>query len=111
MKQETKTASAKTILEMIPFDLFRFRVLIEREGAIFAATCLETGNVATADDRETVIEIMIEVLQDEWTFNVERENLKNLLTPAKPSTWAGWQSALGPAELRDGIEWKSAQEV
>lgn len=97
---------SETILEMLPFSLFRFRVLVETEGPIWVATCLETGSVATADDQDTVREMIREVLDDEWRHNIEHCNVNNLLsTPAPISTWARWLKA-SPLEGQDGIEWR-----
>jgi hypothetical protein len=100
----------KTLLEMLPFEIFRFRILIEREGPIVVATCLETGSVATADDQDMVVDMMTELLIDEWTFNVQHCSLHNLLSPAPMTTWMRWNRAPEAITTRDGIEWKLLPE-
>lgn len=100
--------STETILELIPFSLFRFRVIVEQAGPIWTATCLETGNITTADDIDTVREMMRETLDDEWRHNVERCNIGNLLsTPAPISTWSRWLKSQ-PLPAQDEIEWRQA---
>lgn len=99
-----------TILEMLPFGLFRFRVLVERHGPIIAATCLETGSVATADDQDTVVDMMTELLNDEWRFNMQQCSLHNLLTPAPMTMWAKWSVTGSEIATQDGIEWKLLPE-
>src|SRR5690242_1932696 len=73
--------------------LIRLRALIERDEArnIFVAQCLETGNVCTADDADTAQDIMAELLEDEIAFNLDRDNLSNLLNcPAPSRVWLGY---------------------
>ena len=54
------------------------RVLIEpaNDDSIYVATCLETGNVATASSYEKARTMIKEVLQDEYSSS--RNNLRNL---------------------------------
>ena len=75
----------------IPY--FKLRVLLRFEEAykVFAGYCLETGNVVTADDMDTAIDIMKEVLEDEIYNAVKFENYGNLFSkPAPKSIWDSW---------------------
>jgi hypothetical protein len=72
------------------FPLFTFRVLVEFDGDynVFVARCLETGSIATADDEETVTEMIQELLIDEATYALDHDSLDNLYS--KPSPIAVW---------------------
>jgi hypothetical protein len=68
------------------YPLFDLRVLVEfykRFGA-FVAHCLETGSVVTADDRETVVSMIKELLEDEISFAIKHDNVRNLFSSAAP---------------------------
>jgi len=55
------------------------RVLIEKDAPKkFVASCLETGNVAVAEDYDTVRSIIIEILQEEVAFAEKHDNFENL---------------------------------
>jgi hypothetical protein len=61
------------------------RVLIEKDGKNkYVAQCLETGNVAVADDYETVRSIIFEILQDEFLFAQKHNNFENLYRSPAP---------------------------
>jgi hypothetical protein len=78
------------------YAVFRFRVLIEHNSSynVFVARCLETGSVATADDSETVEDMIKELLVDEVTFAIEHNNLANLYSrPAPYEVWMKFRSA------------------
>lgn len=71
----------------------KLRVLIYFDTAYeaFIAQCLETGGVVTADDMDTVMDMMGELLEDEISFAIEHHNLTNLFsTPAPVEVWAKW---------------------
>ncbi|SRR5216684_7419719 len=77
--------------------LFIFRVLIEFQSGYntFVARCLETGSVATADDADTVEDMIKELLVDEVTFALDHNNLANLYSsPAPFETWTKFRQAL-----------------
>lgn len=76
--------------------MFKFRVLIEFETGynVFVARCLETGSVATADDADTVKDMIEELLVDEVTFALEHSNLANLYSsPAPYDVWIKFRNA------------------
>ena len=76
--------------------LLNFRVLVSFHPMwnVFVASCLETGNVVTADDQPTVIEMAQEILEDEVSFALAHDNLKNLLgSPLKIEAFLRWSSA------------------
>jgi hypothetical protein len=77
-------------------DLFPLRVLGEYDPKheIFVAYCLETGNVATADDMDTAIDMMRELLEDEVSRVIMSKNVTNLFSsPAPFAVWEKWQKA------------------
>jgi hypothetical protein len=76
--------------------LFMFRVLIEFDSGYntFVARCLETGSVATADDANIVEDMIKELLLDEVTFAIEKNNLANLYSsPAPLDVWMRFRRA------------------
>jgi len=73
--------------------LFRLRVLpyFDSVHKFFVAQCLETGSVTTASDRETALEMMDELLEDEISQAIKFENLANLYsTPAPLDIHTRW---------------------
>lgn len=77
----------------LPF--FPLRALLEFDPGykLYVARCLETGSVVTADDAETVREMLKELLEDEIEFAVEHENFANLFSsPASPDVWVKWNN-------------------
>jgi hypothetical protein len=44
----------------------------------WVATCIETGNVTTADDEVKAADMMLEILRDELKFAAEHNNVPNL---------------------------------
>jgi hypothetical protein len=74
----------------------KLRVLIYFDTAYeaYIAQCLETGGVVTADDVDTVMDMMGELLEDEVGYAIEHQNFTNLLsTPAPLEIWARWYKA------------------
>lgn len=93
--------------------LFRLRVLSawDSECRVFVARCLETGSIVTADDCDTVTDMIKEVLEDEITFAMEHNNLSNLFSsPAPLEIWEQWRKAVKagaePAVLELNIKLK-----
>lgn len=77
--------------------LFRFRVLIDFDSSYntFVARCLETGSVAAADNIDTVEDMIKELLIDEVTFAVGRNNIGDLYSsPAPLDIWLKYRQAL-----------------
>jgi hypothetical protein len=77
--------------------LLSLRVLSEydKQFSVHVARCLETGHVVTADDANTAIDMMRELLEDEINFAIEHQNLPNLLsTPASFDVWVRWRRAV-----------------
>jgi len=75
----------------IPF--FSFRVLVEYDSKykMYVGQCLNTGNVVTADDSETAVQMMKEVLEDEVYHAIKFENYSNLFSStAPPDAWKKW---------------------
>ena len=76
--------------------MFMFRVLVEFDSGynVFVARCLETGSVATADDEDTVEDMIAELLDDEVTFALDNDNLANLYSsPAPFYVWRQFRAA------------------
>lgn len=95
-------------------EMFRLRVLAYYDSAyeIFVAQCLETGSVVTADDEDTLNDMMRELLQDEVSFAVEHKNFANLFsTPAPPEIWVRWLQAAKQGEVTEESLAISAKEL
>ena len=72
---------------------FRLRVLstFDSKYKLYVAYCLETGNVATAEDADTTVEIMKEILEDEFSSAIKFESYANLFSkPAAKVIWDQW---------------------
>lgn len=77
-------------------------VSLNEEYGVFVGRCLETGNVATADDAETCEEMMRDLLIDECSFAVRHRNIANLFShPSKTSVWLDWYRLRKSAEAKD----------
>jgi hypothetical protein len=86
----------------IPF--FEFRVLVEFDDKykIFVAYCLNTGNVVSADDPETTIQMIKEVLEDEVYHAIKFENYSNLFSStAPPEVWQKWHALASKQKPRE----------
>lgn len=86
-----------------PYNFFRLRILAryDEHFKIYVAQCLETGSVATADDQDTLLEIMTELLEDEIGFALQHKNLSNLFsTPAPHDVWIKWRKAAKKGNLQ-----------
>jgi len=73
--------------------LFSFRVLIryDTKYRVHVAQCIETGSVVTADRREDLTDMMLELLEDEISFALANRNLANLFSsPAPVEVWTQW---------------------
>jgi hypothetical protein len=78
------------------FPLFEFKVLIEfdQRFRVFVGYCLETGSVVTADKPDMAKNMMKELLEDEISFAIQHNNVRNLLSSAAPlEIWKKWQEA------------------
>jgi hypothetical protein len=66
--------------------LFPLRVWAEydQKYEVFAAYCVETGSVTTADDMETALDIMRELLEDEISRTLTSKNFGNLFSSPAP---------------------------
>jgi len=83
------TAAAQTDQKnMVDFtsQLFPMRVLAEldQKYGFYVAYCLETGSVTTADDMNTVLDMMKELLEDEVTRVLKSKNLSNFFSTPAP---------------------------
>ena len=75
--------------------LFIFRVWLEQDedSKHFVAHCLETGAVATADDVDTAMSIIEEVLESEAALAIDSDDLTNLYaSPAPLDVWFKWNA-------------------
>jgi hypothetical protein len=66
--------------------MFRLRVLpfFDSIHGFYVAQCLETGSITTASDRETALDMMDELLEDEISQALKFENLANLYSTPAP---------------------------
>ena len=93
----------------IPF--FEFRVLVEFDDKykFFVAYCLNTGNVVSADESETAVQMMKEVLEDEVYHAIKFENYSNLFSStAPPEVWRKWHALAltqAPREIKLDIKY------
>jgi hypothetical protein len=93
---EKKTRPEASLPDIDETPFFRLRALIEfnQKHNVFAAYCLETGNVVTADSSEEAKEMIKELLEDELCFAIEHNNLRNLYSsPAPMEIWKRWHRA------------------
>jgi hypothetical protein len=68
----------------------------DEEHETFVARCLETGTVSTANEMDSLREIMRETLQLEITLAARSGNFANLWKrPAPGDVWARWHYAAG----------------
>lgn len=91
------------INEKTNFPFFEWRVLLEYDPKykIFVAQCLQTGSVVSADDPTTAEEMIKELLEDEITYAIEHNNVKNLVSsPAPLDVQVRWQKAAEKEEPR-----------
>jgi hypothetical protein len=72
---------------------FEFKVWIEEQSnsGILSAHCLETGAVATANDFDTVVDLIEEVLESEASLALDSNDFANLYSsPAPPEILFKW---------------------
>ena len=62
------------------FEPFRVLICHDEKNSFFVAHCLETGNVVTADDKDTLKEMIKELLEDEISYAIVHNNPKNLFS-------------------------------
>jgi predicted RNase H-like HicB family nuclease len=97
------TAQLKPDWLTLLFPLRALAVYDESHG-FYVAYCLETGSVTTAEDMETVLDMMKEVLEDEVSNVISSENLANFFsTPAPFEIWERWTklAQANPGEIRE----------
>jgi hypothetical protein len=83
--------------------LFNFRVLLRHDEkyGVEVAHCIETGSVVTSDSPEETLEMMKELLEDELSFAIKNNNLKNLFSsPAPIEVRMQWVEAALKNELK-----------
>ena len=71
------------------------RVLVEydQKHKFFVAYCLQTGSVVTADDQDTAVDMIKELLVDEVSYAIVHSNLRNLFaSPAPLEIWKKWST-------------------
>lgn len=84
--------------------LFPLRVLGEydKKYEVFVSYCVETGSVTTADDMDTAVDMMKEVLEDEISRALASKNFGNLFsTPAPIEVREKWAqlAAQNPTQI------------
>ena len=84
---------SESIISALPLSFLQLRVLIWKEDNSFVAQCLETGNVATADDFHSVRSLMFGLLSEEADYNTAGPgSIKNLFdSPAPIEVWRRYQ--------------------
>lgn len=66
--------------------LFDFRVLLrfDLKYKVHVAQCIQTGSTVTSDSPEEALEMMKELLEDEVSFAIRNNNMKNLFSSPAP---------------------------
>ena len=76
------------------FEPFRVLKYYDEKSKFFVAHCLETGNVVSADDENTLTDMIKELLEDEISYAIVHKNLKNLFSsPAPLDIRTSWYKA------------------
>jgi predicted RNase H-like HicB family nuclease len=110
------TAQLKPDWLTLLFPLRALAVYDEVHG-FYVAHCLETGSVTTAEDMDTVLDMMKEVLEDEVSNVIASENLANFFsTPAPFEIWDRWTrlAQANPGEIKEvelDIKLKAGKDV
>lgn len=91
---EYTVAKITTLQLLDPLKVF---VEYNAQYGIYVAQCLQTGHLVTADDQEMAKEMITELLEDEVSFAVKKNDISSLL--ANPA----------PLELR--IKWELAAQT
>ena len=93
METSTQPTTEKNMINWVS-QLFPMRALAEydKKYGFYVAYCLETGSVTTADDMNTVLDMMKELLEDEVNRVLKSKNLSNLFSnPAPFVVFEKWQ--------------------
>lgn len=81
-----------TTLQLI--DPLKVFVEYDTQYEIYVAQCLQTGHLVTADDPDMAKEMITELLQDEVSSAIKKNDLSSLLAnPAKLELRAKWELA------------------
>jgi hypothetical protein len=66
--------------------LFDFRVLLRYDVRykVHVAQCIQTGSIVTSDSPEEALEMMKELLEDEISYAIRNNNMKNLFSSPAP---------------------------
>lgn len=95
-----------TTLQLL--DPLKVFVEYDTQYEIYVAQCLQTGHLVTADDPEMAKEMIKELLEDEVSLAVKRNDISILLSnPAKMELWFRWElvAKTTPAKIeRDTIK-------
>ena len=85
-----------------PIPYFDLRVLAEYDTnyKTYVAHCLQTGSVTTADDMDTVLDMIKELLEEELVHAIKYSNYGNLFSsPAPPEVWKKWRTVAQQQEV------------
>jgi hypothetical protein len=78
----------------IPLFDFKALVFYDKSADNYAAYCLETGGVATADSPQKAEELIVDVIQSELHHAIALGNFRNLFShPAPKMLWFKWLEA------------------
>jgi hypothetical protein len=81
-----------TTLQLL--DPLKVFVEYDTQYEIYVAQCLQTGHLVTADDPETVKEMIAELLEDEVSLAIKNNDISGLLAnPAPLELRARWELA------------------
>ncbi len=76
----------KEKISEVPAPLFDLRVLLryDKKYNVHVAQCIQTGSTVTSDSLEEALEMMKELLEDEVSFAIRHNNMRNLFSSPAP---------------------------
>jgi hypothetical protein len=77
---------------------FNFNVLIEEEGGVHIANCIEMGLVAVHQDPDQLVQIMSKLIIRQLQFALENGNPSDIFHSAPPDVWKRFSDAVSERE-------------
>jgi hypothetical protein len=101
------------ITTLQPLDPLKVFVEYDPQYEVYVAQCLQTGHLVTADDPETATEMITELLTDEVSLAVRKNDIPSLLSnPAPTELWFKFELASKvPGAIKGGSTIRVSGEV
>jgi hypothetical protein len=77
---------------------FTFNVLVEEQGGVHLAHCLEMGLVAAGDDCDEVVTTMGKLIYRQLQFALENDNPSDIYHAAPDEVWQKFRQAVASAD-------------